>query len=91
MHLQKVAADHRHELNILSMLSSGELQENAQNHCVPLLDAVEDEDWGIPIIYTVIPRLRPVDEASFEIVDEVLDFVDQMLNVRLVSLWRRSS
>ena len=52
------------------------------NHSVPILDAFEDSA-NKSISYLVMPFLRLTDNPRFEVVKEVLDFVDQILEVRL--------
>jgi hypothetical protein len=51
------------------------------NHSVPILDT-----FGDPVdkstSYLVMPFLRLIDNPPFEVVEEVLDFVDQILEVR---------
>jgi hypothetical protein len=50
------------------------------NHSVPILDTFEDlVDKSIS--YLVMPFLRLTDNPPFEIVEEVLDFADQILEV----------
>jgi hypothetical protein len=52
------------------------------NHSVPILDTFEDlVDKSIS--YLVMPFLRLTDNPPFEIVEEVLDFADQILEVCL--------
>ncbi len=51
------------------------------NHSVPVLDTFEDlVDKSIS--YLVMPFLRLADNPPFEVVEEVLDFADQLLEVR---------
>jgi hypothetical protein len=52
------------------------------NHSVPILDTFEDSDNKL-ISYIVMPFLRLIDDPPFDRVEEVLDFVDQLLEVRL--------
>ena len=52
------------------------------NHSVPILDTFEDS-VNKSISYIVMPFLRLTDDPQFEVVEEVLDFVDQILEVRL--------
>ena len=62
------------------MLSSEELLNDTRNHCVPILDHFEDElESGMS--FMVMPFLLSIYHPPFEIVDNVLDFVDQMLEV----------
>ncbi|KAH9962898.1 kinase-like domain-containing protein [Russula dissimulans] len=48
------------------------------NHSVPILDTFEDSDNKL-ISYIVMPFLRLIDDPPFDRVEEVLDFVDQLL------------
>ena len=55
--------------------------DDLMNHSVPILDT-----FGDPVdkstSYLVMPFLRLIDNPPFEVVEEVLDFVDQILEVR---------
>ena len=66
--------------------------DDPANHSVPILDTFEDlVDESIS--YLVMPFLRLIDNPPFEVVEELLDFVDQILEVRpgpeLIKLYRR--
>ena len=67
------------ESSIASMLSA---IDAPTNHSVPILDSFEDSA-NKSISYLVMPFLRLTDNPRFEVVEEVLDFVDQILEVRL--------
>jgi hypothetical protein len=55
--------------------------DDPMNHSVPILDTFDDlVDKSIS--YLVMPFLRLTDNPPFEVVEEVLDFVDQILEVR---------
>ena len=55
--------------------------DDPANHSVPVLDTFEDlVDKSIS--YLVMPFLRLIDNPPFEVVEEVLDFADQILEVR---------
>jgi len=59
------------------MLSS--FQDPA-NHSVPILDTfVDPQDNSIS--YIVMPFLQPVDYPPFFVVEEILNFADQILEV----------
>lgn len=79
VYIKRVPTD-SDELKIALMLSSESLRENPRNHCVLILDHFEDED-DRTISYMVMPFLRLLDEPPFELVDQVIDFVDQILIV----------
>lgn len=55
--------------------------DNPANHSVPILDSFEDS-VDKSISYLVMPFLRLTDSPPFEVVEEVLDFADQILEVR---------
>jgi hypothetical protein len=66
------------ESSIASKLSA---IDDPASHSVPILDTFEDlVDKSIS--YLVMPFLRLIDNPPFEVVEEVLDFVDQILEVR---------
>ena len=55
--------------------------DDPMNHSVPILDTFEDlVDKSIS--YLVMPFLRLTDNPPFEVVEDVLDFADQILEVR---------
>ena len=55
--------------------------DDPANHSVPILDTFEDS-VNKSISYLIMPFLRLSDDPPFEVVEEVLDFVDQILEVR---------
>ena len=67
------------ESSIALMLSA---IDDPANHSVPILDTFEDS-VNKSISYLVMPFLRSTDSPRFEVVEEVLDFADQILQVRL--------
>ena len=70
------------ELRIARFLSQPELQAQAGNHAVPVLDVFQDKLIpGQSLV--VMPLLRKFDDPPFKFVSEVMDFVDQMLEVRM--------
>jgi hypothetical protein len=61
------------------MLSS---YEDPTNHSVPILDTfVDSADESIS--YLVMPFLRTLDEPPFYVIEEILDFADQILEVSI--------
>jgi hypothetical protein len=59
--------------------------DDPANHSVPILDTFTDhEDESVS--YIVMPFLRLSDNPYFETVGEVIDFIDQVLEVRSDSL-----
>ena len=67
------------ESSIASMFSA---IDEPGNHSVPILDTFEDS-VNKSISYLVMPFLRLTGSPCFEVVEEVLDFIDQILEVRL--------
>jgi hypothetical protein len=67
------------ESSIALMLSA---IDDPANHSVPILDTFEDP-VNKSISYLVMPFLRLTDNPRFDVVEEVLDFADQILEVRL--------
>jgi hypothetical protein len=55
--------------------------DDSANHSVPILDTFEDP-VDKSTSYLVMPFLRLADDPPFEVVEEVLDFADQILEVR---------
>lgn len=80
MYIKRVDSDSE-ELQIASMFSSAPLADDSRNHSIPLWDVFEDEHEA-GISYMVMPLLRYVDDPPFESVEDVVDFVDQVLEVR---------
>ncbi|KAL6306698.1 hypothetical protein BKA93DRAFT_728769 [Sparassis latifolia] len=66
------------ESQLATMLSSESLRKDPRNKCVPILDLFQDSD-DPSISYMVMPFLRLVDDPLFTIVEDVVDFVDQIL------------
>jgi hypothetical protein len=67
------------ESSIALMLSA---IDDPENHSVPILDTFEDS-VNESTSYLVMPFLRLTDDPRFEVVEDVLDFADQILEVRL--------
>ncbi|OSD03660.1 hypothetical protein PYCCODRAFT_1490426 [Trametes coccinea BRFM310] len=66
------------ELKILEYLSSAEMRRDPRNHCVPLLDVLCDPAEP-ETSYIVMPFLRFIDDPAFELLDDVLECLDQVL------------
>jgi hypothetical protein len=66
------------ESSIASMLCA---IDDPANHSVSILDTFEDS-VNKSISYLVMPFLRLTDNPGFDVVEEVLDFTDQILEVR---------
>ena len=67
------------ESSIALMLSA---IDDPTNHSVSILDTFEDS-VNESTSYLVMPFLRLTDSPRFEVVEEVLDFADQFLEVCL--------
>ncbi|KAL5513541.1 hypothetical protein ACEPAH_3940 [Sanghuangporus vaninii] len=67
------------EAKIACMLSSMDRLQDPMNHCVPIYDCFPDirEQYGGSFI--MMPLLRAFNDPPFVYVDEVIDFVRQML------------
>lgn len=68
------------ELQILAYLSSDELRQDPRNHCIPLLDVLQDPS-APETSFMVMPFLRYIDSPPMERVEDVLDCFDQVLEV----------
>lgn len=78
------------EMSLALSLSRRESSDDPRNHCVPILDVFAD-DTNPKFTYLVMPLLRHVDNPSFDFVDDVVDFLDQILEVSksyAISCWR---
>ena len=73
------------EARIATMLVSDGLINDPRNHSVPILDIFKDEEDDT-ISYMVMPFLRLIHNPDFETVDDVVRFVDQILEVCSISL-----
>ena len=69
------------ELKIHRFLSDPERINDSHNHTVPLLDEFQD-DTDSSYLYIVMPLLQPYNFPEFFSVDEVVDFIKQLLEVR---------
>ena len=69
------------ELRIAQMLSTGGLLADPRNHCAPVIDVIDDPNYD-SVSYMVMPLLRLADSPPFQYVKEIIDFVDQILEVR---------
>ncbi|OCB92239.1 hypothetical protein A7U60_g346 [Sanghuangporus baumii] len=74
----KRVADDSSELRIHRFLSEDGRLNDPWNHTIPLLDEFAD-DGDPTTIYMVMPLLRPYDLPEFFAVEEVVDFMRQVL------------
>jgi len=72
------------EAQIAKYFSSPELLQEPTNHSVPILDVFQDPSTP-DFEYLVMPLLRPFDDPDFTVVGEVVDFVTQILEVRVLN------
>lgn len=66
------------ESRIAQMLSTKELRADPRNHCVPIIEVIDDPGDDRKS-YMVMPLLRNADSPPFQYVKEIVDFVDQVL------------
>ncbi|OCH90633.1 hypothetical protein OBBRIDRAFT_776568 [Obba rivulosa] len=66
------------EMQIATFLASETHSRDPRNHCVPVLDTFGDPD-DPEFSYMVMPFLREMESPPFAVVDEVVDFADQIL------------
>ena len=77
------------EVQIAKFFSTDEKARDERNHCVPVLEYFEDEnlaEYGI----LVMPLFRRFNDPKFLSIDEVLEFIGQTLEVRILNQWRSS-
>ncbi|KAJ7784860.1 hypothetical protein DFH07DRAFT_708545, partial [Mycena maculata] len=68
---------HPHEVEISQLFSSDPHDRNPRNHCITILEAVQDtEDADKQLI--VMPRFMSFDEPILETVGEVIDCFGQI-------------
>lgn len=73
---------HPFEVEIGQFFSSQPLANDPRNHCIPLLDVLQDpEDDDRQII--VMPRMIEISRPVFETVGEVIDCFQQIFEVSL--------
>ena len=68
------------EIKIAQLLYNESTRSDPRNHCVPILDVFQD-NIDPTISYIVMPLLRRMNNPPFEYVEEVVEFIDQMLEV----------
>lgn len=76
---KRVASDSQ-EVHIASYLSSEALRKDPRNHCVPILDVLQDPHEP-SISFLVMPFLRYIDQPDFDTVGSILECVQQLLEV----------
>lgn len=73
------------EIFIARLLSSDELLQDPENHCVPILD-VFDDPVDDSKAFIVMPYLRPFDNPELRTIREVVDFISQTLEVNQLKM-----
>lgn len=77
----KEVSRNSNEATISSMMSSRENSRNHHNHCVEVFDILEDCVFPDKMLLVML-FLHPCNEPTFKLVEEVMDFVKQTLEVR---------
>jgi serine/threonine protein kinase len=77
--IKRLAKDqYKNEVEISKFFSGEALRDHPDNHCVPILDVIEESEaskW----VFLVMPVLRPYDNPPFETLNNVVDFMRQVL------------
>ena len=82
VYLKRVGTNSK-ELQIAQLFSENGLRDAPGNHCVPILDVFQD-DQDPTISYLVMPFLRLANDPPFQYVNDVVEFIDQMLKASRV-------
>ncbi|KAL1937554.1 hypothetical protein VTO73DRAFT_13049 [Trametes versicolor] len=77
VYLKKIRPDSQ-ELEILRYISSPDMVQHPQNHCVPLLDVIYDPS-DPETCFIVMPYLRYIDHPPFELVEDMMEFGEVIL------------
>ncbi|KAI0751223.1 kinase-like domain-containing protein [Daedaleopsis nitida] len=75
--IKRISSDSQ-EITIATSLSSPELRDDPTNHCVPILDAIQDTQ-DPSISFLVMPYLRYINQPEFDTVGSILNCVEQLL------------
>ncbi len=77
--IKKVVRDSQ-EVRIATYFSSAALRDDPRNHCVPVLDVLDDlEDPSLS--FMIMPFLRRIHDVEFDTVGSIFDCVGQLLEV----------
>ena len=68
------------EGHIAQMLSTKEMLADPRNHCVPVIEVIEDPN-DEKVSYMVMPLLQHVEWPPFECIKDIVDCVDQVFEV----------
>lgn len=66
------------ELELTRYFSSPELRADPRNHSIPILDSFDD-DVDERLSYIVMPFYRPMTDPPFDLVNDIVEFADQVL------------
>ncbi|KAH9921526.1 kinase-like domain-containing protein [Epithele typhae] len=66
------------EVKLATYLSSEPLRQDPNNHCVPILDVIVDEE-DPAVSFLVMPYLRHINDPLFDTVGSILDCIGQLL------------
>lgn len=80
--LKRVASSGQ-ELQIGMYFSNSPIRDDSHNHCIPIIDSFPDDEHE-EISYIVMPFLRTMDDPPFDIVNDILNFADQVLEVSVM-------
>jgi serine/threonine protein kinase len=69
---------YQNEVEISKFFSSEALRDHPDNHCVPILDVIEESETS-KWVFLVMPVLRPYNNPPFETLNNVVDFMRQYL------------
>jgi hypothetical protein len=79
----KNASMHRFEVEIGEFFSAEPQASDARNHCVPILEVLQDlDDEGSSIL--VMPFLRPYDDPQFDTFGEAVECFRQLFEVSVL-------
>ena len=79
VYLKRVPRESR-EYEVAEFFSSEDRKCDARNHCVPVLDYIEDDRMP-EYALIVTPLLRLFNDPEFATIGEILEFVRQTLEV----------
>lgn len=68
------------ESEVARLLWSEAIRQDPRNHSVPVLDLFQDDE-DPNVSYMIMPFLRLIDRPAMVIVEELCDFIDQILEV----------
>jgi len=76
----KIVSNASQEIKIACLLSTKELLPDPRNHCVPVLDVLPDP-LSPSHSLLIMPYLRPFYDPAFEVVEDIMDFIQQTLEL----------